>query len=136
MAISLVKTPCCVASQDCRFLNNLEKTLHETPSFKCISTAEARELIESNVVTLLDIRDLASFSASNIENSIHVSDTNVEKIVTSADKNQPLLIYCYHGNSSKGAAEYFFRAGFTKAYSIDGGFEDWRLKYPINSPIK
>jgi thiosulfate sulfurtransferase len=111
----------------------LENILQKTPSFTCISTTEARELIEANDVTLLDVRDLASFTASNIENSIHVSDRNVEQIVASADKDQPLLVYCYHGNSSKGAADYFFREGFTKSYSIDGGFEDWRLKYPVSS---
>lgn len=107
--------------------------MQKTLSFKCISTAEARELIEANDVTLLDIRDHASFTASNIENSIHLSDKNVQQVVASADKDQPLLVYCYHGNSSKQAADYFFGEGFKKAYSIDGGFEDWRSKYPINS---
>ncbi len=99
-------------------------------SYKCISTEEARDLIDANDVTLLDIRDVGSFTANNIENSIHVSDQNVGQIVASANKDKPLIVYCYHGNSSKGAADYFFREGFKQAYSLDGGFEDWRLKFP------
>ncbi|MDE0931482.1 MAG: rhodanese-like domain-containing protein, partial [Halioglobus sp.] len=46
-----------------------------------------------------------------------------------ADRDQPLLIYCYHGNSSQGAADYFFNQGFEDVYSMDGGYEAWRLKY-------
>jgi len=44
-------------------------------------------------------------------------------------KNIPLIVYCYHGNSSKSAAHYFCENGFTQVYSMDGGFEAWRLKY-------
>ena len=98
-------------------------------SYKCISIDEAQELIEKNDVTLLDIRDAGSFAASNIQNSINVSNENIEQILATADKDKPLVVYCYHGNSSKGAADYFFNMGFKETYSINGGFEDWKLKY-------
>jgi thiosulfate sulfurtransferase len=97
-------------------------------SYKCISVEEAQELIEKNDVTLLDIRDPGSFAENNIQNSINVSNENVEHIVASADKDKPLIVYCYHGNSSKGAADYFYSMGFKKSYSVNGGFEDWKRK--------
>ena len=97
-------------------------------SYKCISIEEAQTLIENDKVTLVDIRDPASFAAGNIINSIHVTNENVEQLVAEADKTIPLIVYCYHGNSSKGAAEYFFNMGFKSAYSVDGGFEEWKLK--------
>ena len=31
------------------------------------------------------------------------------------------------GNSSKGAAEYFYSMGFEHSYSVDGGYEVWKL---------
>ena len=37
---------------------------------------------------------------------------------------------CYHGNSSKGAAQYLLSQGFSAAYSIDGGFDAWRAAFP------
>jgi len=97
-------------------------------TYKCISIEDAQILIENNKVTLVDIRDLASFSEGNITNSIHVTNENVEQLVAEADKSIPLIVYCYHGNSSKGAADYFFSMGFKDAYSVDGGFEEWKLK--------
>jgi len=76
----------------------------------------------------LDIRDPGSFSAGNIENSIHVSNENVQDVAASANKDNPLIIYCYHGNSSQGAADYFSSLGFKQCYSVDGGFEAWKFK--------
>ena len=96
--------------------------------FKRISIEEAQTLIKVEDVTLLDIRDSGSFSAGNIENSIHVSNENVQDVATSANKENPLIIYCYHGNSSQGAADYFSSLGFKQCYSVDGGFEEWKFK--------
>lgn len=97
-------------------------------TFKCISVEQAIEIIQTGEATVLDIRDPDSYAQGHIDNSIHVSNNNVEDIIRTTDKTKPLLIYCYHGNSSKNAAEYFFNMGFKDAYSVDGGFEVWKLK--------
>ena len=87
--------------------------------------------METSEISLADIRDPGSFSASNIENAIHVSNDNLEDFLSKADINKPLVVYCYHGNSSKGAAEFFLSKGYKEVYSMDGGFELWRGKFPI-----
>ena len=96
-------------------------------SYQCISTEEAEAMMQSAEVTLLDIRDAGSFSAHHVKGSVHVSNENVDAVVRRSDKEKPVIIYCYHGNSSKGAAAYFYNLGFKKAYSVDGGFEAWKL---------
>ena len=95
--------------------------------YKCISVSEAKEMMKAEAVTLLDIRDENSFQAGHIEHSIHLSNQNVEEIANGLDKENPVIIYCYHGNNSKGAADYFDNLGFTNAYSVDGGYEIWKL---------
>lgn len=97
-------------------------------AFKRISIEQAKILINTEEVTLLDIRDPASFAAGNIENAIHVTNENVQDVVTSTNKEKPLIIYCYHGNNSQGAADYFSSLGFKQCYSVDGGFEEWKFK--------
>lgn len=96
--------------------------------YQRISTEEAKSLLESGDVTVMDVRDAGSFSQSHIKNAIHVSDANVEEFVTTADQSKPLLIYCFHGNSSQGAADYFNSKGFNEVYSLDGGYEEWRTQ--------
>jgi len=96
-------------------------------TYKCISVEQAKALIQAGDSTILDIRDPGSFSHSNIESSVNVSNNNIEQIINNSDKTLPLIVYCYHGNSSKGAAEYFYDMGFKESYSVDGGYEDWKL---------
>jgi len=98
-------------------------------SFKCISIDDVKALMDSREVSLVDIRDSASFLDANIPNAVHITGENVEAFLSKADKNKPLIVYCYHGNSSKGAADYFYSQGFASVYSMDGGFEGWRTKY-------
>lgn len=98
-------------------------------SFKCISIDDAKALIDSTEVTLADVRDSGSFLESNIPNSVHVTGETAEEFLSSAGKDKPLIVYCYHGNASKEAADYFNGKGFTQVYSMDGGYEEWRIKY-------
>jgi thiosulfate sulfurtransferase len=53
----------------------------------------------------------------------------MDEFLAVADKAKPLIVYCYHGNSSQGAANYFDGLGFKEVYSVDGGYEAWRSKY-------
>ena len=40
------------------------------------------------------------------------------------------MVMCYHGNSSRSAAQYLLHRGFDAVYSIDGGFEARARQYP------
>ena len=42
-------------------------------------------------------------------------------------KNQAIVCYCYHGNSSKLAAQLLVEQGCVPVYSLIGGFEAWSL---------
>jgi thiosulfate sulfurtransferase len=97
--------------------------------YQCISIDEVKALIDKGNVTLADVRDGQSFSEANIINAVHITQENVDAFLLNASKAQPLVVYCYHGNSSKGAADYFSNQGFSDVFSMDGGFEAWRLKY-------
>jgi thiosulfate sulfurtransferase len=96
-------------------------------AYQCISIDEAKVIIESTEVTIIDMRDSQSFLVSNIQTSINVLGENIDEFLSAADKDKPLIVYCYHGNSSKGAADYFFSQGHKEVYSLNGGFEAWRL---------
>ena len=78
-----------------------------------------------NKVTIADIRDPKSYQEGNILNSINLNDQNIEEFMETADRNAPLLVYCYHGNSNVGAAEYFVNNGFTSVFSLDGGYAEY-----------
>ena len=95
-------------------------------AFQRISVSQAKEILESQNSSLLDIRDAQSFALEHVPEAQHLDGNNVDAFLQSADKSQPLIIYCYHGNSSQSAAQYFAEQGFEQVYSVDGGFEHWR----------
>ena len=55
---------------------------------------------------------------------------DLARVIERTDLGRPLIAYCYHGNMSQGAADYFNRNGFTTTYSMDGGYEAWESVDP------
>lgn len=79
---------------------------------------------------VIDIRDQDSFDAGHIQGAQRVDNHNADEFAANADKDIPLIICCYHGNSSQDAARYFAAQGFTQALSLDGGYEEWKNRCP------
>ena len=98
-------------------------------TFKRISTHDAKALFDDGSATLADVRDQHSYLSSHIENAFHLHNDNIEEFVAQSTLDQPLVVYCYHGNSSQGAAQFLLEKGFSEVYSMDGGFEEWRTQY-------
>ncbi len=96
--------------------------------FKRISEQQAKDKLSISGATLLDVRDVDSYNAGHLANAIHLTNDNVLNIIANADKEAPMLVMCYHGNSSQSVAAYFVQQGFSDVYSIDGGYEGWSDK--------
>ena len=94
--------------------------------FEQIDIHKAKELMEHEAVTIVDIRDEGSYKEAHIPKAVSVGDNTLKSFLEKADKKKPLVCYCYHGHSSQSAARYFRLQGFEKVFSIIGGFEEWR----------
>ena len=94
--------------------------------FEEIDTQKAKELIDQGNINIVDIRDPDSFESGHIDNAVSVNDTNIEEFVSTADKNKPVLCYCYMGFSSQNACQYFKEQGFETVYSMTGGYTEWQ----------
>jgi len=102
-------------------------------SWQRISPVDAATLMAERHPALVDVRDERSYTASHIPGAVFLDNQSVQVFVEDADKTVPILVYCYHGNSSQGAAAWLAEKGFAEVYSLDGGFEVWRLNYPVES---
>ncbi len=98
--------------------------------FVQIDIREAKRMIDSDNVTIADIRAPEAFHESHIARAVNVGQENIGQFIANANKDIPLICCCYHGMSSQNAAQYFSAQGFKTVYSIDGGFEAWRCEYP------
>lgn len=100
--------------------------------FKRIAPEQAQKLRQAGA-QVVDIRDPQSFAMGHIAGARHIDNYSVADFIRAADLDAPLLVVCYHGNSSQSAAAYFVQQGFTDVYSVDGGFELWRSVYPADT---
>ncbi|MEH6582376.1 MAG: thiosulfate sulfurtransferase GlpE [Halioglobus sp.] len=101
--------------------------------FKHITSEAAKALLENSATQLVDIRDEQSFNNGHIQGAIHLDNSGVQDFIREGDPDQPLIVCCYHGNSSQSAAAFLNDKGFEEVYSLDGGFELWRGQYPTES---
>lgn len=97
--------------------------------FKRISTTEAKALIDTRNTRIVDVRDRQSFQNGHIEGAVLLDNNNVDSFIDTTTNDTPIIVYCYHGNSSQNVGQFLAEKGFTEVYSIDGGFELWRTQY-------
>ena len=93
--------------------------------YKCISITEAKATVQSKNAVFVDIRDESSFLKNHIPNAIHLTQKSLYSYLSNKKKDDHIIVYCYHGNSSKDAAEFLTKQGFQKVYSLDGGFSEY-----------
>jgi thiosulfate sulfurtransferase len=90
-----------------------------------ISVEQASQMIDSETTIVVDIRDESSFNSGHIDGAIRIDNDNVQAFLNDAEKSKPILVCCYHGNSSQATAEFFNQFGFARSYSMDGGMVEW-----------
>ncbi|HUO57998.1 MAG TPA: thiosulfate sulfurtransferase GlpE [bacterium] len=100
---------------------------------KEIDTDQARVLLDSKNAVFVDVRDPLTYEAAHIPGALLLSDDNVADFVQKTDKGKTVVVYCYHGHTSQGAAAYLMEQGFKDVYSVIGGFEKWRQTQEIES---
>lgn len=96
-------------------------------NFQHFSVNQLIQLAETTSdIQIVDIRDAASFESAHIEGSLNLNNDNIANFIAAADMDLPLIVVCYHGISSQGAAQYLVEQGFDDVYSLDGGYQAWR----------
>jgi thiosulfate sulfurtransferase len=95
-----------------------------------IDAQEAARRHAAGGTIFMDVRDPGSYQAAHIPGAVHVSDANIEQFVEQTARDDAIVIYCYHGNMSRGGAAFLMENGFTNVASLAGGFEAWRGVQP------
>ncbi|CNB49194.1 thiosulfate sulfurtransferase [Yersinia ruckeri] len=98
--------------------------------FEVIDIEQAYTRWKEGQTVLVDIRDPQSYKAGHTPGAFHLTNGSLPAFIQHTDVDQPVMVMCYHGNSSRGAAQYLLEQGFDAVYSINGGFEAWAKHYP------
>ncbi len=100
------------------------------PTYARLSCADAKAMIDDKDVNIVDIRDLSTFNGGHIINAEHLDNHSIAAFINDTEHDVPLIVCCYHGNSSQSAGAYLAEQGFEEVYSLDGGYQQWAADYP------
>lgn len=91
-----------------------------------ITAEEAKEMIDTQEVIILDVRTQEEFKEKHIEGALLIPDYELANVAKSKlpDKNKKILVYCRSGNRSKSAARLLIDMGYTNVYDF-GGIINW-----------
>lgn len=99
--------------------------------FKTISAYDLKQLSLKEAVKIVDIRDQQTYNSDHLDDAFHLTNVSIETFIKETPLDTTVYVICYHGNSSKGAAEYLCEQGYANVYSVDGGMVGWRLIDPL-----
>ena len=83
------------------YSDDVSQWIHEVKWFMDIQ--EVKNMMEQQGATILDVRRDQDFYLDHIKDAILINQKNVDDFLKSADKDKPLICYCYHDISSREA---------------------------------
>jgi adenylyltransferase/sulfurtransferase len=75
--------------------------------------------------TIVDVREAFEYEIARIEGSKLISLGELPARFDELAKDEEIILLCKSGTRSAHAAELLRTAGFTRAYSLEGGIDAW-----------
>lgn len=112
---------------------------------KNVTVEEAKKLVETEDVFILDVRTPSEFNSSHIEGATLIPVTNsgesnlspdqlLEARIDEVPKNKKILVYCRSGHRSTSASQILINSGYSQVYNMEGGINAWTgAGYPLVS---
>ena len=99
-----------------------------TQKFASLTPAAAVQLMNSDDVVVLDVREPNETVSGKIAKAIQIPVGAVAKRIGELEKhkNKTLLVYCKTGARSGMACKELSKNGFDKVYSLNGGILAWQ----------
>ena len=98
-----------------------------TSAFAGVNSQELIRLMNQGAL-VLDIRKPEEFAQGHVNGAKHLAS---DQILTAGDsfkrfKEKPVVVYCDSGSLSAAAVRQLNAQGFTRAFTLRGGFAAWR----------
>jgi molybdopterin/thiamine biosynthesis adenylyltransferase/rhodanese-related sulfurtransferase len=102
-----------------------------------IDVTTAREGLESDELTLIDVRELPEWSEGHAPRAVLVPRGSIEAEIDSVvpDRSQPIALICGSGKRSLLAAGTLRTLGYEDVVSVAGGMVEWKERgFPVEIP--
>lgn len=96
-------------------------------SYQQITQEEAKEMMDTQEVIILDVREQNEYDSGHIPGAILLPVGTIDENTAAAvipEKDSTVLVYCRSGNRSKTASSALAELGYTNIYEF-GGINTW-----------
>ena len=96
-------------------------------SYQKISQEEAKEMMDSQEVIILDVREQDEYDSGHIPDAVLLPVGTIDEPTAAEvipEKDSTVLVYCRSGNRSKTASSTLADLGYTNIYEF-GGINTW-----------
>ena len=96
-------------------------------SYQQISQEEAKEMMDTQEVIVLDVREQDEYDSGHIPGAVLLPVGTINEETATAvipEKDDTILVYCRSGNRSKTASAALAELGYTNIYEF-GGIITW-----------
>lgn len=101
----------------------MELILMKRGTCQNISITNARQLIGTKNVFVIDVRDKEEYLKDNIKNSINIPVANIKRDIKKVikNKNAKIIVYCSTGERSAAACQLLAAKGYKNVYNVSTG---------------
>ncbi len=99
---------------------------NEDEPFTRIDVHEAKEMIDSGEVQVIDSREPHEHAEGHVPGSVLIPHMAILPQAEKLARDRPILFICKSGQRSAVAAEFAASLGITDLYNVEGGHDDWR----------
>lgn len=95
--------------------------------YQQISQEEAKNMMDTQEVIVLDVREQSEFDAGHIPEAVLLPVGTITEATAAAvipEKDSVVLVYCRSGNRSKTASQALVDLGYTNIFEF-GGINTW-----------
>lgn len=99
----------------------------ETAPYRQISQEEAKKMMDTQEVIILDVREQDKYDSGHIPGAVLLPVGAIDEDTAAAvipAKDATVLVYCRSGNRSKTASSALAELGYTNVYEF-GGIKTW-----------
>ena len=94
-------------------------------SYKDLQVEQLESFLQQPNVIVIDIRDRYSYNAGHLPGAKNITGPTMSNLIQQRKNQPPVLVYCYHGNSSRDMAGIISRFGFSNVNHLVGGWQAW-----------
>lgn len=93
--------------------------------YEDVNVKQAKELIDSGEVIIIDVRSQEEYDEGHIPNSLLIPVDEIDNRMDELDKDASYLMVCRSGNRSANASDLLAKNGFAHIKNMKGGMNDW-----------